>query len=63
MLKSFSSGFWERHIGVLSADDIDSVETLRRQAVQALGSERTGELWDAGARLSLQEAVRLALGS
>ena len=63
MLKSFSAHFWERHIGVLSADDIDSVQSLRRHAVEALGSEQTAGLWDAGARLSLQEAVRLALGA
>lgn len=60
-LKAFAARLWVRHIGPLSADDIDSLETVRRRAIERLGAEWTGTLWAAGAEMSLRDAVRLAL--
>ena len=61
-LMPFAAAFWERGIGPLSSGDVASVEDVRTRAAKQLGAERTASLWEQGAKLSLEQAVRLALG-
>jgi len=60
-LTSFAVGFWERGIGPLSAGDLTTVELVRKRVAQRLGSQRMAALWAEGAKLSLAQAVDLAL--
>ena len=61
-LMPFAAAFWERGIGPLSSGDVASVKDVRKRAAKQLGAERTATLWEQGAKLSLEQAVRLALG-
>jgi len=57
----FAAHFWERGIGPLSASDVATVEQVRKLAAKRLGAKRTATLWAEGAKLSLAQAVHLAL--
>ena len=61
-LMPFAAAFWERGIGRLSPGDAASVEDVRKRTTKQLGAERTAALWVEGKNLSLEQAVRLALG-
>jgi len=61
LLVPFAAQFWERGIGPLSASDLATVELVRKRAAKRLGSQRTAALWAEGAKLSLAQAVDLAL--
>jgi predicted ATPase len=60
-LLPFAAQFWERGIGRLSEADIATVEMVRKRAAKHLGTQRAAALWAEGGRLSLAEAVHLAL--
>jgi tetratricopeptide (TPR) repeat protein len=60
-LLPFAAQFWERGIGPLSKADLDTVETVRKRAAKRLGAQRAAALWAEGGKLSLAEAVHLAL--
>jgi len=60
-LMAFAAHFWERGIGPLTASDVGTVEQVRKRAAKRLGAKRTATQWAEGARLSLAEAVHLAL--
>ena len=60
-LMPFAAQFWEGSIGPLSASDVSTIEDVRKGAVKRLGVQRTKALWAEGAKLSLAEAVHLAL--
>ncbi len=60
-LMPFAAHFWERSIGPLSANDLATVEDVRKRAAKQLGAPQTKTLWAKGAGLSLAEAVQLAL--
>ena|SRR5256885_17263444 len=60
-LMPFAARFWERSIGTLTASDVGTVEDVRKHATKRLGGKRTAALWVEGAKLSLAEAVDLAL--
>jgi hypothetical protein len=57
----FAANFWTRGIGSLSASDVVTVERLRKLASKRLGAQRTATLWAQGGKLSLAEAIHLAL--
>lgn len=60
-LMSFAARFWERSIGSLAAGDVDTVKDVRTRVAKRLGAKRAAALWAEGAKLSLAEAVDLAL--
>jgi hypothetical protein len=60
-LMPFAANFWTRGIGSLSASDVVTVERLRKLASKRLGAQRTATLWAQGGKLSLAEAIHLAL--
>jgi len=60
-LLPFAAEFWARGIGPLSEADLATVEMVRKRAAKRLGAKRAAELWAEGGKLSLAEAVHLAL--
>jgi len=60
-LLPFAAQFWERGIGPLSKADLATVEMVRKRAAKRLGAQRAAALWAEGGKLSLGEAVHLAL--
>lgn len=60
-LMSFASGFWERGIGPLSPSDVATADQVKKSATKRLGGKPAATLWAQGARLSLAEAIDLAL--
>jgi predicted ATPase len=60
-LMAFSAGFWERNVGPLSANDVSTLDEVRALVVERMGADQAMKEWNAGANLSLSEAVRLAL--
>lgn len=60
-LMPFARHFWERSIGTLTASDVAAVEDVRKRVAKHLGVGETKTLWAEGPRLSLAEAVQLAL--
>jgi tetratricopeptide (TPR) repeat protein len=61
-LMPFAAKFWERSIGPLSAADAETVEQVRRVALEKLGRPRAEMLRAQGEAMSLSKAVELALG-
>lgn len=60
-LMAFSAHAWERHFAPLTGADRHFAARLRRLVEAQLGRPRVAELWAAGERLTLAEAVALAL--
>lgn len=61
-LMAFSARAWETHFAPLTAADKRYIARVRRLADVQLGRPRVAALWAAGERLTLSEAVGLALG-
>ena len=60
-LKGFAERFWTQHLGVLTAEDVDGVASVRASAAECLGTSRVATLWNEGAALPVAAAVALAL--
>lgn len=59
----FTQCYWVERYGELTSEDHSYLDSLRRRMIQALGPDRVDSIWRAGARLTLHEAVDLALSS
>ena len=60
-LMAFSENHWTRHFGVLDQGDRHFVRVVRRLVRYQLGSAAADLAWQQGLRLSLPQAVALAL--
>jgi len=60
-LAGFAECFWQTRFGRLSAEDRHDMRRVRRLAACSLDARRIPALWAQGARLSLAEAMALAL--
>jgi hypothetical protein len=58
---SFAMAFWVSQLGPLSAVDQRDARKLRLLASAVAGPAAVEAAWEAGARLTLVEAVRLAI--
>ena len=60
-LAGFAESFWQTRFGHLSAQDRHDTRRIRRLAACSLDARQIQALWSRGARLTLAEAVALAL--
>lgn len=60
-IMSFAERFWTERYGPLLDHDYPYLETIRTRVVDALGTEQTEILWKAGERLTLPQAIAVAL--
>ena len=56
-----AESFWQTRFGRLSAEDLHDMRRVRRLAACSLDPRNIPALWAQGARLSLAEAMALAL--
>ena len=61
LLMAFSERYWVTHYGPLAADDLRFVRRVRALVAHQIGADRLAALWDAGARLSSADALRIAI--
>jgi tetratricopeptide (TPR) repeat protein len=60
-LAAFAAHFWETRFGVLGAADLHYLRLVRRLAALRIDAADSARLWAAGRRLSIADAVALAL--
>jgi tetratricopeptide (TPR) repeat protein len=61
LLMSFGDVFWRSHFGSLDASDARYVRQVRALVTRQLGALRANAMWEEGSRLTLPQAVGMAL--